>query len=205
MEPKFNGKQCSRLANPHSNAVVDLDGDCLAGIFASASSRKEGDLKHLQICFWCATKVEGRKHSRFGSTGKRRGTSLSRRESFQVVPRVSRSVILVQIFPSLFSPPQAHTSFIDRDGTIDMLITTCPYVSRNTGLGTDCEINIAYNKQLSLCASSTDTGFDQHRNRVCRPHYELCTGDEGFKFDLRDEASNEVGFLHSCLLKRMSY
>jgi hypothetical protein len=26
----FNGKHCT-LANPHSNAVVDLDGDCLAG------------------------------------------------------------------------------------------------------------------------------------------------------------------------------
>jgi hypothetical protein len=28
--PKFNGAQCA-LANPHSNAVVDLNGDCLAG------------------------------------------------------------------------------------------------------------------------------------------------------------------------------
>ncbi len=29
-EPPFHGSQC-KLANPHSNAVVDLDGDCLAG------------------------------------------------------------------------------------------------------------------------------------------------------------------------------
>jgi integrin alpha FG-GAP repeat containing protein 1 len=30
MDPPFHGKQC-KLANPHSNAVVDLNGDCLAG------------------------------------------------------------------------------------------------------------------------------------------------------------------------------
>jgi integrin alpha FG-GAP repeat containing protein 1 len=29
-DPLFNGAQC-KMANPHSNAVVDLDGDCLAG------------------------------------------------------------------------------------------------------------------------------------------------------------------------------
>jgi len=27
----FNGSQCM-IANPHSNAVVDLNGDCLAGV-----------------------------------------------------------------------------------------------------------------------------------------------------------------------------
>lgn len=27
----FNGSQCE-IANPHSNAVVDLNGDCLAGV-----------------------------------------------------------------------------------------------------------------------------------------------------------------------------
>ena len=30
IDPKFNGAQCT-LANPHSNAAVDLNGDCLAG------------------------------------------------------------------------------------------------------------------------------------------------------------------------------
>lgn len=29
-DPKFKGTQCT-LANPHSNAAVDLNGDCLAG------------------------------------------------------------------------------------------------------------------------------------------------------------------------------
>jgi hypothetical protein len=43
----------------------------------------------------------------------------------------------------------------DRDGAIDLLITTCSSVSRSTGLGTNCALNIAYNAQLPLCASST--------------------------------------------------
>ena len=30
IEPKLEGPQC-KLSNPHSNAAVDLDGDCLAG------------------------------------------------------------------------------------------------------------------------------------------------------------------------------
>ncbi|KAG0706515.1 hypothetical protein DFH29DRAFT_988042 [Suillus ampliporus] len=32
IDPPFNGNQCT-LANPHSNAVIDLNGDCLADIF----------------------------------------------------------------------------------------------------------------------------------------------------------------------------
>ena len=30
VDPKLNGAQC-QLSNPHSNAAVDLNGDCLAG------------------------------------------------------------------------------------------------------------------------------------------------------------------------------
>ena len=32
VDPNFEGSQC-RLASPHSNAVVDLNGDCLAGMY----------------------------------------------------------------------------------------------------------------------------------------------------------------------------
>ena len=35
--PKFSGSQCT-LANPHSNAAIDLNGDCLAGSYHSAMS-----------------------------------------------------------------------------------------------------------------------------------------------------------------------
>ena len=42
-------------------------------------------------------------------------------------------------------------TFADRDGTMDMVFTTCSSVSSSTGVGTGCSINIAYNKQLQLC------------------------------------------------------
>jgi len=48
----FNGKHCT-LANPHSNAVVDLDGDCLAGNahwFPSLYSCTEPVLDVFLVC-----------------------------------------------------------------------------------------------------------------------------------------------------------
>jgi integrin alpha FG-GAP repeat containing protein 1 len=72
-----------------------------------------------------------------------------------------------------------------------MVFTTCSRVSLSTGFGSDCHINIAYNRQLQLCASSTDSGV-KNGVQTCRPHDDLCTADPKFKFDLRDDASNDV-------------
>ncbi|KAG6836589.1 hypothetical protein H0H93_006332 [Arthromyces matolae] len=108
--PAFHGPQCV-LANPHSNAIVDLNGDCLA----------------------------------------------------------------------------------DRDGTIDMVFTTCSSVSSSSGLGSECFINIAYNHQLGLCSLSTDSGYKKGA-RTCRPHSDLCTSDPNFKFNLTDSPDNDLFF-----------
>jgi len=74
---------------------------------------------------------------------------------------------------------------------MDMVFTTCSRVSSGTGFGSDCYINIAYNQQLKLCASSTDSGFKKGV-RTCRPPDDLCTVDPDFKFDLRDDPTNVV-------------
>lgn len=79
----------------------------------------------------------------------------------------------------------------DRDGTIDMVYTTCRSVSSSSGLGSDCFINIAYNRQLGLCSSTTDSGIKKGV-RTCRPHYDLCTVDPNFKFNLSDSPDNDV-------------
>ncbi|KIM49554.1 hypothetical protein M413DRAFT_438743 [Hebeloma cylindrosporum] len=50
----FNGKHCT-LANPHSNAVVDLDGDCLADVFLVCDDGRGG--KSYQI--WINAKDDG--------------------------------------------------------------------------------------------------------------------------------------------------
>ena len=79
----------------------------------------------------------------------------------------------------------------DRDGTIDMVFATCTSVSRSTGLGNDCYLNVAYNKQLPLCASTASPSF-RNGQRVCRAPEELCTADPNFTFDLSDRPGNDV-------------
>lgn len=81
--------------------------------------------------------------------------------------------------------------FLDRDGTIDILFTTCDSVSQSTGIGTNCMINIAYNRQLPLCASATAPSV-RNGKRICRPPTDLCTPDPDFRFNLHDGDGNEV-------------
>ncbi|ESK92238.1 t-cell immunomodulatory protein [Moniliophthora roreri MCA 2997] len=54
MDPPFHGNQC-KLANPHSNAVVDLNGDCLADVFLVCDDGHGG--KYFQI--WINNKADG--------------------------------------------------------------------------------------------------------------------------------------------------
>ncbi|KAF5372918.1 hypothetical protein D9758_001485 [Tetrapyrgos nigripes] len=141
-EPSFHGSQCA-LSNPHSNAVVDLDGDCLADVFLVCDDGN--GVKYFQV--WINNKDQGFK--------------------------------LVQ--ENTLPPGVQSISFadVDRDGTIDMVFPTCSSVS-NSGVGSDCSINIAYNQQLPLCSSSDI----QSGKRGCRSPEDLCVADPDFKFDL---------------------
>ncbi|KZT24072.1 hypothetical protein NEOLEDRAFT_1135604 [Neolentinus lepideus HHB14362 ss-1] len=155
VDPNFNGAQC-RLSNPHSNAVVDLNGDCLADLFLVCDDTSSGD-KYYQI--WVNNKDSGFSLARLG--------------------RLPSGVQAISF------------ADIDRDGTIDMLFPTCSSVSPVTGLGTKCYINIAYNKQLPLCTSTTDSGV-KGGSRVCRPPEELCTPDSDFMYDFGERADNDA-------------
>ncbi|KAF8061672.1 hypothetical protein FPV67DRAFT_1673289 [Lyophyllum atratum] len=152
--PKFHGPQCT-LADPHSNAVVDLNGDCLADVFLMCDDGRGG--KSFQI--WINNKDEGFSLAQEGA-----------------LPSGMQTISFADM---------------DRDGTIDMVFTTCSSVSSSTGLGSDCFINIAYNQQLPLCSSSTDSGF-RKGVRTCRPPDDLCTVDPNFKFDLTDDPKNDL-------------
>jgi hypothetical protein len=72
----------------------------------------------------------------------------------------------------------------DRDGTIDILIITCSFVSLSTGLGNNCVLNIAYNTQLPLCSSSSSFPFasDPAAATPCRSPSALCVADPNFSF-----------------------
>lgn len=98
--------------------------------------------------------------------------------------------------PNLANTSCTHSS-ADRDGTIDMMFTTCKSVSSN-GVGSDCYINIAYNQQLRLCSSATDSGMKDNV-RVCRPPNDLCTADDNFEFDLRESPDNDVRLAYNTL------
>lgn len=72
----------------------------------------------------------------------------------------------------------------DRDGTIDLLITTCALISQSTGLGTDCALNIAFNTQLPLCAATSSFPFTSGpaATAPCRSPNDLCVADSNFTF-----------------------
>lgn len=90
----------------------------------------------------------------------------------------------------LFYSLHCNSPVIDRDGTIDMMFTTCKSVD-SEGIGSDCFINIIYNQQLGLCSSSTESEV-KNDVRVCRQPNNLCTPDDHFKFDLQDSPDNDV-------------
>ena len=86
---------------------------------------------------------------------------------------MSLAILVTLIFP-----------FPDRDGTIDLLITTCSLVSQSTGLGTNCALNIAFNTQLPLCAATSSLPFTggPATTGPCRRPDALCVADSNFTF-----------------------
>ena len=52
-------------------------------------------------------------------------------------------------------------------------------------------MNVAYNKQLPLCTSTTSPSF-RNGQRVCRAPEGLCVSDPNFTFDLSDRPGNDV-------------
>ncbi|PCH38397.1 integrin alpha N-terminal domain-containing protein [Wolfiporia cocos MD-104 SS10] len=154
-DPKFNGAQCT-MSNPHSNAAIDLNGDCLADIFLVCDEGSSGS-KYFQI--WVNNKAEG--------------------------------FSLAQVGRLPAGTQQISFADIDRDGTIDMVFPTCSSVAPGTGIGASCYINIAYNKQLPLCASATASSV-QNGKQICRRPEQLCTADPDFRFDLSDRSDNDA-------------
>ena len=80
---------------------------------------------------------------------------------------------------------------VDRDGTIDMVFATCSSVSSKTGVGSDCEIHVAYNKQLPLCDHGPSLPTRSGK-KTCRQPDQLCAADPDFQFDLSDRVENDV-------------
>ncbi|KAH9170778.1 hypothetical protein EDB89DRAFT_2071520 [Lactarius sanguifluus] len=148
-EAPFSGSQC-RISNPHSNAAVDLNGDCVAGSYIFLVCEDGTGRKSFQV--WVSEPSEGFTLAQHGS-----------------LPAGTQSVVFADM---------------DRDGTIDLLITTCDLISHSTGLGTNCALNIAYNTQLPLCAATSSFPFTSGAAAAapCRHPDALCVADSNFTF-----------------------
>lgn len=154
-DPQFKGSQCT-LASPHSNAVIDLNGDCLADVFL--------------VC------DEG--------SGKR---------SFQIWVNNKDSGFTLAQYEPLPSGVQAISfADVDRDGSVDMVFTTCSHVSSSSGVGSGCMLNIAYNKQLPVCSSTTSSSVNKQGERICRSPVDLCIADPEFHYNLSTSRENDA-------------
>ncbi|WVQ82354.1 hypothetical protein IAT38_004482 [Cryptococcus sp. DSM 104549] len=139
------------LADPHSSAFLDIDGDCLPDLVLHCA-RPKTSRRSIQI--W-----------------------LNRGEAGYVL---ARSYDL----PGGSGP----LSFADmnRDGSIDIIFPTCAKHSTSTGVGTDCSIHIAHNKQVPVCSTEAAQRA-KDGSLKCRGWGEMCISDEGFEFSF-DEA-----------------
>ncbi|KAG8719560.1 hypothetical protein FRC09_010950 [Ceratobasidium sp. 395] len=136
------------IADPHSNAVVDFNGDCLADLFLTCQ-QPTTNTQSFQI--W--TRADG------GYTLAREGT----------LPQGAGPVSFADM---------------DRDGTLDLVFPVCASYSSVTGIGLDCEIHVAYNKQIPLCSGPGGVGGVGGGGGKCRELGALCVKDDGFVFDL---------------------
>ncbi|GAA6012102.1 hypothetical protein JCM11491_001751 [Sporobolomyces phaffii] len=150
---------------PHSNQFLDLDGDCLADVFVTClGGDKNDDPDRLRYEIWINEKPDPNVDSRDGDDvvldEERRGKFVWKRGGD--LPVGTRSVSFADM---------------DRDGTLDMVLTVCPHRKNKR----DCSIVIAYNDQVPLCTSASAP------DEECRDIENLCVADPEFGFDLTDK------------------
>jgi hypothetical protein len=127
---------------------------------------------------------------RYGSTRVLADTSS---QEPTIYPRAAEHFLL-RIWVSL-PTASALQLMLDRDGTMDIIFPTCAQHSSSAGTGSDCALNIAYNKQVPICSGisseNVTLGLEDAQSLKCRGWAELCVGDENFNFTF--DTANEVG------------
>ena len=67
----------------------------------------------------------------------------------------------------------------DRDGTMDIIFPICARTSTSAGTGSECSVNIAYNRQIPICSGIAS---DTSNGTKCRGWGELCVSDPNYTF-----------------------
>ncbi|KAI9220578.1 hypothetical protein BC828DRAFT_357915 [Blastocladiella britannica] len=143
---------CAPLAG-HSNAFVDLDGDCSPDLFLTCAPVGNNTTATYQI--WTPTAAR--------AMGNASALGLSRWE-------LART--------GLLPVGVGHITFadMDADGTLDAVMTVCDSAAAVPGtVQVPCSIQIVYNRQIPACTTDTTS--------TCRPLDGLCARDPQFKLD----------------------
>ena len=75
---------------------------------------------------------------------------------------------------------------------MDLIFPTCESFSTSTGVGHGCSINIAYNKQKTLCVSTAPGAGGSGPDKNCRSPDALCVADPDFKFNFQSSNEDDV-------------
>ncbi|KAJ8581014.1 hypothetical protein M405DRAFT_869047 [Rhizopogon salebrosus TDB-379] len=145
VNPPFNGNQCT-LANPHSNAVIDLNGDCLADIFL--------------VC----EDSSGRKSFQIWVNNKDSGFSLNQTADLPsgtqgiTFADVDRDGTIDMVFPSCSSVSSAGVG----SGCVINIVYNqqLPLCSSAASLTTDKEGNRICRRPEELCTADPNFKFD---------------------------------------------
>ncbi|GAA5978759.1 hypothetical protein JCM10908_004473 [Rhodotorula pacifica] len=157
-----SGTFTCRFPSPHFNAFVDLDGDCLADLFfVCLGGKNRDDPDELEYQVWVNSKGKSAGGDDDDEEKREGGRFVFKREG--KLPRGTKSVSLGDM---------------DRDGTIDLVVTSCPKSNQH-----ECLLTILYNNQIPLCDSTIPA------SQPCRDPEALCTSDPDFAFTLREEAT----------------
>ncbi|KAL7421858.1 hypothetical protein Q5752_003629 [Cryptotrichosporon argae] len=160
------GEVCT-LANPHSSAFVDIDGDCLPDLVLHCQRSRQSS-KSIQI--WLNR----------GSAGFVLGRTYN-------LPSGSGPLSFADMNECSWRDPVRIILMSDRDGSLDVVFPTCERVSSSSGVGTKCSINIAYNKQVPIC-SSEGSRLVTDGKLQCRGWGELCQADDSFDYSFDDDS-----------------
>ncbi|PWN35926.1 uncharacterized protein FA14DRAFT_160886 [Meira miltonrushii] len=169
--PLYNADGASKstttchLANPHSSAFIDLNGDCLADLFLVCSESNWGWGSSSSYQIWTANK-----------DSKKPGYTLARQGK---LPDGAGALSFADM---------------DRDGTIDVVFPSCDGKSGPCyiNIAYNRQMPLCSEKRDDWFGVGPGGATLTNSTQTCRDtEYNLCTADDSFSFDFSTDPSND--------------